>query len=344
MRKQPQNQSKKKSQSTTAATRTAHRKTQPHNQPTAHEPMFLSLSRVSPPFFFLSHTAKKRHRHGCRRGYFFSFLAPLLSHPPRAFHHTHTHTQEKEREKGRETGSGHVLVSNSPITQSSLARATTTTAATNTMTNNDGYSDSNKDASTPPAMVGPFGITPAHVLFAAAVPFCGGAYFGFRKQIAEAKKDAAVAQAAAAAKNSDKMPSPEALRQSGRILGARALGIATLMSVGGFGMIGAGMCVCLCEDEASTDTLHCSCRHIQCCRCCLTSPSLVTWSDWGKYMFGQMRIASKGIYRLTWLEPHWSLRLMLPYWSALDSLFVLQWISIVGRSERIVASLGKEAW
>ena len=78
-------------------------------------------------------------------------------------------------------------------------------------------------------------IQPVHILFGSAVPLCLGAYFGFTRQIRIYKKEAA-AEAAAEAMNAVS----NVVTTEGKILAGRALTIATMSSVGGFALTGAG--------------------------------------------------------------------------------------------------------
>ena len=78
-------------------------------------------------------------------------------------------------------------------------------------------------------------IQPVHILFGSAIPLCLGAYFGFTRQIRIYKKEAA-AEAAAEAMNAVS----NVVTTEGKILAGRALTIATMSSVGGFALTGAG--------------------------------------------------------------------------------------------------------
>jgi hypothetical protein len=88
----------------------------------------------------------------------------------------------------------------------------------------------------------PFGLTPAHVLAIGSLPFCIGAYVGYQRQVDKALKEQQKRQAA---RSKSTVPLSKAkaafvrakLTAEGRVLAARALGIGTLLSFGGFGMI-----------------------------------------------------------------------------------------------------------
>jgi hypothetical protein len=84
-------------------------------------------------------------------------------------------------------------------------------------------------------LVGPFGIAPSHVLMIAAVPLCAGAYSGYQKQV---KRAAAEAREASKLKGDGNISAPR-LTPDGRILASRALGIGTMLSFGGFALLGA---------------------------------------------------------------------------------------------------------
>lgn len=101
---------------------------------------------------------------------------------------------------------------------------------------NDIPATHNDDDNEYTAMVGPFGIEPKHLFMVASVPFAMGAYSGFRKQLKEEEKNK---QRAARRKAAGKPPSFKMTADS-RIIGARALGVATMLSLGGFAAIGAG--------------------------------------------------------------------------------------------------------
>mmetsp|Transcript_20806 Transcript_20806/g.35471 ORF Transcript_20806/g.35471 Transcript_20806/m.35471 type:complete len:113 (-) Transcript_20806:619-957(-) len=80
-------------------------------------------------------------------------------------------------------------------------------------------------SSSPSLWVGPFGITPAHVLLISSVPFCAGVHVGYQRLVREATKGLA---------------EPKKLHPNLRNLGLRALGIASMLSVGSFTIMGAG--------------------------------------------------------------------------------------------------------
>jgi hypothetical protein len=86
-------------------------------------------------------------------------------------------------------------------------------------------------------ITGPFGIEPKHLFLVASAPLCMGAYSGFRKQIKHAER-----QAKRAAKRKAAGKPPLRLTADSRAIGARALGVATMMSCGGFAFLGAGEC------------------------------------------------------------------------------------------------------
>ena len=80
----------------------------------------------------------------------------------------------------------------------------------------------------------PFSLTPAHVLAAASIPLCIGTYIGFQRQLKIVEKEAA--QHAA-------QGTEEALisiSRESKSVARRALGLGTLLSVGGVGLFGAG--------------------------------------------------------------------------------------------------------
>jgi hypothetical protein len=81
----------------------------------------------------------------------------------------------------------------------------------------------------------PFSIQPGHVFFGSSIPLCFGAYLGFARQIRIYKKEAA-AEAAADALNTINT----VVTTQGKVMAGRALTIATMSSVGGFALIGAG--------------------------------------------------------------------------------------------------------
>lgn len=97
--------------------------------------------------------------------------------------------------------------------------------------------DEDADKSTYEKITGPFGIEPKHLFLVASVPLCLGAYSGFRKQMKHAERQA---KRAAKRKAAGKPPLPLRLTADSRAIGARALGVATLMSCGGFAFLGAG--------------------------------------------------------------------------------------------------------
>lgn len=80
----------------------------------------------------------------------------------------------------------------------------------------------------------PFSLTPAHVLAAASLPLCIGTYIGFKRQLKIVEKEAR-----AAADGLDKEVSVALTRES-KSVARRALGLGTLLSVGSFGLFGAG--------------------------------------------------------------------------------------------------------
>jgi hypothetical protein len=82
----------------------------------------------------------------------------------------------------------------------------------------------------------PFQIQPGHIFFGTAVPLCVGAYLGFARQMNVYKKEAA-AEAAAEALNTTVT---NVVTTEGKIMAARALTIASMSSVGGFALLGAG--------------------------------------------------------------------------------------------------------
>jgi hypothetical protein len=86
-------------------------------------------------------------------------------------------------------------------------------------------------------ITGPFGIEPKHLFLVASVPLCMGAYSGFRNQMKHAERQA---KRAAKRKAAGKPPLPLRLTADSRVIGARALGVATMMSCGGFAFLGAG--------------------------------------------------------------------------------------------------------
>lgn len=105
---------------------------------------------------------------------------------------------------------------------------------TTTATSSEGSTTSSTSQNVPGRLIGPFGIQPAHVLFVASLPVCIGAYSGFRKQAKAAEEEA---KEAAVRKAAGKKPR---MTTDGRILGARALGIGTMLAVGSFGVLTAG--------------------------------------------------------------------------------------------------------
>jgi hypothetical protein len=82
----------------------------------------------------------------------------------------------------------------------------------------------------------PFRIQPGHIFFGTAVPLCLGAYLGFARQMNIYKKEAA-AEAAAEAMNASVT---NIVTTEGKLMAGRALTIATMSSVGGFALMGAG--------------------------------------------------------------------------------------------------------
>jgi hypothetical protein len=82
----------------------------------------------------------------------------------------------------------------------------------------------------------PFRIQPGHIFFGTAVPLCLGAYLGFTRQMNIYKKEAA-AEAVAEAMNASVT---NIVTTEGKIMAGRALAVATMSSVGGFALMGAG--------------------------------------------------------------------------------------------------------
>ena len=86
-------------------------------------------------------------------------------------------------------------------------------------------------------------LSPTAVLLGSSVPLLGGAFLGFRKaQTLKLVKEDESASGSSAATKSSNLSQVER-RQLGIRTAARALRIATLTSVGTFGMIGAGECL-----------------------------------------------------------------------------------------------------
>jgi len=78
----------------------------------------------------------------------------------------------------------------------------------------------------------PFSLTPAHVLAAASLPLCIGTYVGFKRQLKIVEKEARAAHL--------EEEISIALTRESKSVARRALGLGTLLSVSGFGLMGAG--------------------------------------------------------------------------------------------------------
>lgn len=79
---------------------------------------------------------------------------------------------------------------------------------------------------------GPFSLTPAHFLAGASLPLCIGTYVGFKRQLKIVEKEARAAHL-------KEEISLKVTRES-KSVARRALGLGTLVSIGGFGLFGAG--------------------------------------------------------------------------------------------------------
>jgi hypothetical protein len=88
---------------------------------------------------------------------------------------------------------------------------------------------------------GPFGIKPAHLFFAASVPFLLGAYNGYQKQIREFEKQSA--NELKALSRIEKSPTREISLPAAvdaRKIATKALAIGTMLCFGGSAAICAG--------------------------------------------------------------------------------------------------------
>jgi hypothetical protein len=77
----------------------------------------------------------------------------------------------------------------------------------------------------------PFGLTPVHVMAAASLPLCIGTYAGYKRQLKIVQKEAA--QHAAEGE-------VFTITRESKLVARRALGLGTLLSLSGFGLLTSG--------------------------------------------------------------------------------------------------------
>jgi hypothetical protein len=82
-----------------------------------------------------------------------------------------------------------------------------------------------------PAYDLPFGLTPAHVMAAVSFPLCIGTYAGYKRQLKIVQKEAA--------QHATEGEAFTITRES-KLVARRALGLGTLLSLSGFGILTSG--------------------------------------------------------------------------------------------------------
>jgi hypothetical protein len=77
----------------------------------------------------------------------------------------------------------------------------------------------------------PFSLTPAHVMAAASLPLCIGTYAGYKRQLKIVQKEAAQHAGEGEAFT---------ISRESKLIARRALGLGTLLSLSGFGILTSG--------------------------------------------------------------------------------------------------------